>query len=137
MFPLTARPDEPGREGLRSSDPDSLALHRPADPGVRVGRRIIEAAFLKRPRLNVVTGLKQDVVGVFQDLPRQVEWPRHLLIEHHRDIDIAVGLVIAAGARAEQIEGDEAVAEAALESQLEIGQISATFGSMARSVTAT
>jgi hypothetical protein len=57
-----------------------------ADPGV--GRRIVEAAFLERPGLNAVTGLKRDVADVLQDpgraeckdrIDRRVgtgEWPK-------------------------------------------------------------
>jgi hypothetical protein len=51
------------------------------------------------------------------------------LIEHHRDIDIAVGLMVAARAAAEQVETVEAVTKAASQALLQILEEARTFGS--------
>ena len=76
----------------RRSDAPPVAKHGAADLRVRMGQRVVEAAFFQRPRLDVVPRLQQQIISVLQDLPGHVERPRHLLIEHHRDIDVALRL---------------------------------------------
>jgi hypothetical protein len=84
---------------------------------------LVQTAFLEGPGLNIQAGLEEQVVGVLKDFagnPKRAlrQSPR----QEHGHVDVAVRLGIAAGAAAEQVKTIEPLAEAALQTVLQVLQ---------------